>query len=29
VLARSEGLTAHARSAELRDPQWSVGSTGN
>jgi histidinol dehydrogenase len=22
VLARSEGLTAHARSAELRDPQW-------
>jgi histidinol dehydrogenase len=23
VLARSEGLTAHARSAELRDPDWS------
>lgn len=22
VLARSEGLTAHARSAELRDPDW-------
>jgi histidinol dehydrogenase len=22
VLARSEGLTAHARSAELRDPEW-------
>lgn len=23
VLARSEGLTAHARSAEMRDPDWS------
>jgi len=23
ILARSEGLTAHARSAELRDPDWS------
>src|SRR5690606_33617677 len=22
VLARAEGLTAHARSAELRDPDW-------
>ena len=22
ILARSEGLTAHARSAELRDPEW-------
>ncbi len=25
VLARSEGLTAHARSAELRDPDWPKG----
>jgi histidinol dehydrogenase len=25
VLARSEGLTAHARSAELRDPEWPGG----
>lgn len=25
VLARAEGLTAHARAAELRDPEWPVG----
>jgi len=25
VLARSEGLTAHARSAEMRDPDWKSG----